>query len=172
MPQNSNHPLIGVDPVVGDDAVDSMHDGALVLELLRLREAIRVVFRPVLRQRGLTDQNWRLIRTLAERGPTEMTTLATQTAIPMASASRIITRMAAAGLVRRMRHRLDGRQVLVELTPKGRRLQAELAPLMREAYAALDARLPAGMLADLHGALVRTNRAVDAYGLPVAPSDD
>lgn len=172
MPQNPDQPLAGGTPVVRDEADAPMHEGALVIELLRLREAMRMVCRPVLRQRGLTDQNWRLIRTLGERGPTEMTTLAAQTAIPMASASRIVTRMAAAGLVRRMRHRLDGRQVLVELTPKGRRMQAELAPLVREAYAALDASLPAGMLAELHGALVRTNRAVDAFGLAMEPSDD
>lgn len=172
MPQNSRQPPLAADPVLRDESVSPSPDGALVLELLRLRDAMRLVFRPVLRTRGLTDQNWRLIRTLGERGPTEMTTLAAETAIPTASASRIVTRMTAAGLVRRSRDRLDRRQVLVELTPKGRRIQAEVGPLMRDAHDALDARLPPGVLADLHASLVKANLAVAAIGLAAEPSDD
>jgi hypothetical protein len=40
---------------------------SLPMELLRAREAAMSRFRPVLREYGLTEQQWRVIRVLAEQ---------------------------------------------------------------------------------------------------------
>lgn len=146
-------PATVVDRGIGD----RIYEGSLIIELLRLRDAMRLFFRPVLRRYAITDQNWRLIKFLGENGPTDMTSLALGAVIPMASTSRIVTRMEANGLLRRVQDKSDGRQVLVKLTPKGQRVHAELAPQIRRIYAELSARLPPDALEQLHSVVVRLN---------------
>jgi DNA-binding MarR family transcriptional regulator len=54
-----------------------------------------------------------------------------------------LDRLEAAGLLRRTRDALDGRRVVVELTPKGRRLSTAVNAALHEWEAALDLPVPA-----------------------------
>src|SRR4051794_24912283 len=49
---------------------------SLPMALLRAREAVMRQFRPSLRQHGLTEQQWRILRALAAVDATEVTELA------------------------------------------------------------------------------------------------
>jgi homoprotocatechuate degradation regulator HpaR len=118
---------------------------------------MRLFFRPILRRHALTDQNWRIIKPLAEVGPIDMTRLGSAAVIPTASLSRIVTRMEASGLVQRLQDEVDRRQVLVKLTAKGRRLHAQVAPQIRETYARLGTLLPSEVLEQLHDVVLRLN---------------
>lgn len=134
-----------------------IYEGSLIIELLRLRDSMRLFFRPVLRRHALTDQNWRVIKCLGEDGPTDMTRLGRAAVIPMASVSRMVTRMEASGLVLRVPDETDRRQVQVKLTAKGRRLHRQVAPEIRRTYSELSAMLPAEALEQLHAVVLRLN---------------
>ena len=144
-----------------------IYEGSLIIELLRLRDAMRLFFRPVLRRHALSDQNWRILKVLGERGPTDMTALGLGAVIPPASASRMVSRMEASGLLRRRADRNDGRLVLVDLTAKGWRLYERAAPEIRRTYVELSAMLPPDALAQLDAAVRHLNAAIAA----IAPGD-
>ena len=93
---------------------------ALPMQLLRAREAVMRRFRPCLNALGLTDQQGRIMRSLAEVEAIDMMELARRCCIHPASLSRIVPRLVARGLLRRRIDRQDARRVTVALTPKGR----------------------------------------------------
>ena len=64
------------------------------MALLRTREAVMCLFRPGLRGRGVTEQQWRILRALAHTGPMEVTELAEATFLLGPSLSRILPDMA------------------------------------------------------------------------------
>jgi homoprotocatechuate degradation regulator HpaR len=147
-----------------------IYEDSLIIELLRLRGAMRLFFRPVLSRHALTDQNWRIIKPLAEVGPIDMTRLSRAAVIPMASVSRMVTRMEASGLVQRLQDESDRRQVLVRLTPKGRRLHTQVAPQIRQTYAELSALLTTELLEQLHAVVLQLNTELAAL-IPVDGAD-
>src|SRR5579872_7273751 len=63
---------------------------SLPMALLRAREAVMRLFRPGLRKRGVTEQQWRILRALAHAGPMEISQLAEATFLLAPSLSRIL----------------------------------------------------------------------------------
>ena len=123
------------------------------MQLLRARDAVMHRFRPHLRNQGLTDQQGRILRVLAETEHLEMSELAMRTSIHPASLSRIIPRLRARGIVRRWKVDADARRVLVAITKRGR---AAVAPVIRASeriYAELAAELGPSRLKDLYRSL-------------------
>jgi homoprotocatechuate degradation regulator HpaR len=123
------------------------------MQLLRARDAVMQRFRPHLRTQGLTDQQGRILRVLAETEQLEMSDLAVRTSIHPASLSRIIPRLEAKGIVRRSKVDADARRVLVAITKRGR---AAVAPVIRASeriYAELAAELGPSRLKELYRAL-------------------
>jgi homoprotocatechuate degradation regulator HpaR len=134
-------------------SLKSSIDPALPMQLLRARDAVIQRFRPHLRAQGLTDQQGRILRVLAETGQLEMSELAVRTSIHPASLSRIVPRLHAKGIVRRWKVDADARRVLVAITKRGR---AAVGPVMRASkriYAELAAELGPSRLRDLHRSL-------------------
>src|SRR5260370_18034219 len=66
---------------------------SLPMALLRTREAVMCLFRPGLRSRGVTEQQWRILRALAHSGSMEVTALADATFLLGPSLSRILPDM-------------------------------------------------------------------------------
>jgi homoprotocatechuate degradation regulator HpaR len=123
------------------------------MQLLRAREAVMQRFRSHLRKQGLTDQQGRILRVLAEADELEMSELAVRTSIHPASLSRIVPRLHAKGIVRRWKIDADARRVLVAITRRGR---ATVAPVIRASeriYAELAAELGRGRLNELRRSL-------------------
>jgi homoprotocatechuate degradation regulator HpaR len=123
------------------------------MQLLRARDAVMQRFRPHLRKQGLTDQQGRILRVLAETKQLEMSELAVQTSIHPASLSRIVPRLHAKGILRRWKVDGDARRVLVSITKRG---LGAVRPVMRASeriYAELAAELGPSRLRDLHRAL-------------------
>jgi homoprotocatechuate degradation regulator HpaR len=114
---------------------------SLTIMLLRAREAVMRRFRPMLKAHGLSEQQWRVLRVLNERGPTEPTVLAEESVILMPSLTRILTHLEAEGLVSRSRHEEDGRRLIAGLTEQGHALIARIAPESAAIYAAIEAEL-------------------------------
>ena len=78
------------------------------MALLKAREAVMVRFRPSLRAHGLTEQQWRVLRTMwvADRRlrPMELSQL---TFISMPSLSRLLKTLEGRLLIKRGRHVAD-----------------------------------------------------------------
>lgn len=92
-------------------------------------------FRPILTEYGLTEQQWRVIRALAEDNGLESTELAERTMILKPSMTGIIDRLERDALVERKKDRDDGRKACVWLTRKARRLYERIVPLVEAEYA-------------------------------------
>ena len=107
---------------------------SLPMALLRAREAVMRRFRPGLRSRGVTEQQWRILRALDNSGSLEVTELAEATFLLAPSLSRILPDMEARGLVSRRQSDSDLRRAVVGLEPKGEKLIAAHAPLSEETY--------------------------------------
>ena len=63
---------------------------SLTITLLRARESLMMSFRPMLAKHNFTEQQWRVLRVLGEKGPCDAGQLATEACILAPSLSRII----------------------------------------------------------------------------------
>jgi homoprotocatechuate degradation regulator HpaR len=107
---------------------------SLPMALLRAREAVMRRFRPGLRNRGVTEQQWRILRALAHSGSLEVTALADATFLLAPSLSRILPDLESRGLISRRQMDSDLRRAVVRLEPKGLKLIAAHAPDSEEIY--------------------------------------
>jgi len=99
---------------------------SLTISLLRAREAVMARFRPVLHRHGVTEQQWRVIRVLAERHACDASALAAASCIHPASLSRILRALQDAGVLRATPSVADSRRLVVRLTARGRRRFEEI----------------------------------------------
>jgi homoprotocatechuate degradation regulator HpaR len=106
---------------------------SLPMELLRVRESLMCRFRPGLRDIGVTEQQWRILRALA-KGNLEASELAEATCLLAPSISRILPDMEARQLISRRQPDSDLRRSVVSLERKGLRLIAMHAPFAEKIY--------------------------------------
>jgi homoprotocatechuate degradation regulator HpaR len=123
---------------------------SLPMQLMRAREAVMRRFRPHLAARGFSEQQWRIVRALNDAGSLEIGALAEHCQIHGASLSRMLPKLARAGLIRRENRKDDQRRVVVSITPKGRAVFRSVAPESEEIYAAMEREIGAGKLRDLY----------------------
>lgn len=91
-------------------------------------------FRPALRDQGVTEQQWRILRALAHSGPMEVTALAEATFLLAPSLSRILPDLESRRLISRRQLDSDRRRALVTIEPAGLRLIAAHAPDSEAVY--------------------------------------
>lgn len=123
---------------------------SLPMALLRAREAVMRQFRPSLRDAGLTEQQWRILRALAAVEQIEISELARETFLLGPSLSRILRDLEARRLIRRRSPQSDLRRGLVSLTPAGLALLNAVAPVSEAIYAEITRRFGADNLEALH----------------------
>ena len=101
---------------------------SLPMALLRAREAAMARFRPMLRSHGLTEQQWRVIRVLADHNDIDASDLARRSFLLAPSLTRILQHLESERLVRRRSDSRDQRRSVFALTANGRRLFDAVAP--------------------------------------------
>ena len=141
------------------------------MQLMRAREAVMRRFRPHLLSRGFSDQQWRIIRALADSGRLEIGTLSAQCQIHPASLSRMLPTLARAGVITRRTDRADQRRVVVSITPRGRALFRSVAPESEAIYAAVEREFGARRMGELYRLLeelIETLAAGEARARPVS----
>lgn len=90
---------------------------------------------------GLTIPQWRLLCVLAEDGAVTQVQIVARTVMDKVTVSRAAQGLVRRRLVGRSQNEADGRSHVLALTPEGRRLHAEIAPLALAYEAALIAGL-------------------------------
>lgn len=122
--------------------------------LMRGREAVMRYFRPSLRQHGLTEQQWRVLRALMHHGPLEVSALAQVTILLAPSLSRILRDLTARKLVNRSTTKNDLRCSVIRISPAGMRLMQAAAPHSEVGYRAITERYGERRLKQLQKMLV------------------
>jgi homoprotocatechuate degradation regulator HpaR len=118
--------------------------------LLQAREAVMAHARPGLRERGLSDQQWRVLRVLGEHGVVETGRVAREALILGPSLTGVLSRMERDGLIRRERDSADQRRTVVDATAKGRKLVEQLSHGIEAHYARMETSLGKDKLAQLY----------------------
>jgi homoprotocatechuate degradation regulator HpaR len=113
---------------------------SLPIALLRAREAVMTHFRPMLAEHDITEQQWRVIRILAERGMVDASEMADRAFILAPSLTRIIRSLEERGIISKAKDENDGRRVLLQITPAGLAIIDEVAPESRLIYDKLEKR--------------------------------
>jgi homoprotocatechuate degradation regulator HpaR len=108
------------------------------MALLRAREAVMSRFRPLLASHGVTEQQWRVIRVLAESGPLDATQLSARCCILRPSMTLILRTLGTRKLVARKRNEHDSRRLVLEATPRAIALIRKVAPQGNAIYQALE----------------------------------
>ncbi|WP_338831504.1 homoprotocatechuate degradation operon regulator HpaR [Bradyrhizobium sp. 27S5] len=122
---------------------------SLPMSLLRAREAVMRQFRPSLRNHGLTEQQWRILRALTAVDEIEVTELARTAFLLGPSLSRILRDLEARQLIERKAAATDARRAVVSISAKGLKLIEAVAPTSEVIYAAITRRYGARKLAEL-----------------------
>lgn len=133
---------------------------SLPMALLRARESVMERFRGMLRDHGLTEQQWRVIRVLSEREALEVSQLASHSFLLPPSLSRILKFLEGRRLVRRQAVNADQRRHEVSLTVQGRRLFDRVAPSSEAIYRDLERAFGEERLEELYLLLGDLERAV------------
>ena len=118
--------------------------------LLQAREAVMAHNRPRLREHGLSDQQWRVLRVLGEHGTVETGRVAREAFILGPSLTGVLARMERDGLIRRARDPADQRRTVVEATPKGTRMVQQLSESIEAHYAWMEKSLGKQKLSQLY----------------------
>jgi homoprotocatechuate degradation regulator HpaR len=138
---------------------------SLPMSLLRAREAVMRQFRPSLRDHGLTEQQWRILRALASIDAIEVTELARVAFLLGPSLSRILRDLEARHLIDRRVAKADLRRAMVSISARGVRLIEAVAPSSEAIYAAITRRYGARKLADLQEMLSALESSLSEPGL-------
>lgn len=125
----------------------------LPLLMLQARERVIGRFRPLLHANGLTEQQWRILRVLADFGPLEPRQIGEFCRLSSPSLAGVLARMEEMGLVVRERLAHDQRRVLVSASSRSRALAARMAPKIDAIYAGIEAELGPKATRELYGAL-------------------
>jgi homoprotocatechuate degradation regulator HpaR len=133
---------------------------SLPMSLLRAREAVMRHFRASLRDHGLTEQQWRILRALAAIDAIEVTELARIAFLLGPSLSRILRDLEARHLIDRKVAKADLRRGLVSISAKGVRLMETVAPSSEAIYAAITRRYGARKLRELQDMLHALERSL------------
>ena len=125
--------------------------------LLQAREAVMVHTRPSLRQHGLSDQQWRVLRVLGEHahepGGIETGRVAREAYLLGPSLTGVLARMERDGLITRERCAQDARRTVVRATALGLEKVQALSESIEAHYSWLEKELGKARLQALYALL-------------------
>jgi homoprotocatechuate degradation regulator HpaR len=134
---------------------------SLPMLLLRARELAMSHFRPILKSHGLTEQQWRALRALHERGELTAAKLASECVVLAPSMTRIMRYLAGADLIVVRRSSADQRELNVRISAKGRRLVERIGPEIELAYNEMRDQMEPDHMAVLYTELSRFMRRIE-----------
>ena len=139
-------------------------DQSLPMALLRAREAVMRGFRRVLRDHGLNEQEWRIIRALMEVDQIDIGELAERVFILKPSATRTVKNLQRRNLVNRFKSDRDQRRAFISLTPQARELFDQLAPKNEAEYSRITRVIGDPDMQELYELLRRVTERLNGSG--------
>jgi homoprotocatechuate degradation regulator HpaR len=133
---------------------------SIPIALLRAREATMRKFKPHVDAVGLTMQQWRVIRVLAENEKLLASEIAEKCVILPSSISRILNTLAVQELIHDVPDD-DARRRTVRLAPRGRLIYQQMAQKSEQVYRAIEEKFPADKMKQLLGLLDELRDAAD-----------
>ena len=125
-------------------------DLSLPMQLLRARESAMSRFRPMLRNHGLTEQQWRVVRVLAAEKQLDTGELSRLTFLLAPSLTRILKTLDQEGLVQRTPDPDDLRRVDVRLSKAGRIVYNKVSPDSERLYREIEEQFGLQKLNELY----------------------
>ncbi|MDX2482876.1 MAG: homoprotocatechuate degradation operon regulator HpaR [Pseudodonghicola sp.] len=98
---------------------------SLPISLLRAREEVMGPIRAMLADVGITEQQWRVLRVLEERGAMEPTRIAEQACLLLPSLTRILQKLEQRALIQRRQDESDKRKQIVQISAAGSEVIAQ-----------------------------------------------
>lgn len=95
---------------------------SLPIALIRAREGVMAPIREMLAETGITEQQWRVLRVLAENGRLDTKSLAERSCLLFPSLTRIAATLRKKGLITQTRDEVDRRRQFIEITPEGQKI--------------------------------------------------
>lgn len=140
--------------------------------LLRARETFMARFRPILREHGITEQQWRVLRTLNDTGDMEPNQLADACLILSPSLTRMLAAMEQSAMIVRTKSSVDQRRQVISLTPKSREFLATVEPQVDAEYARIEAQLGRERLDALYIAIDESIQVMETHTPMARFTDD
>lgn len=112
-------------------------DNQLCFALVTAARNVVAIYRPILEPLGLTHPQYLVMLALWERSPRPLNDLAADLALEPATASPLVKRLEADGLVARQRSSEDERRLDITLTDAGRALRGRALDVPRQVMAAV-----------------------------------
>ncbi len=128
---------------------------SLPMLLLKAHQAVMAEFRPILREHGITEQQWRVLRALSTADSMRISQLASLTFISGPSLTRILRVLEEQKLLARSAEAGDQRAARISILPAGHRLLATVGPRSEQRYASIAARFGDADLRALYALLDR-----------------
>ncbi len=128
---------------------------SLPMALLLAREAVMDRFRPMLRDFGVTEQQWRVLRALEEVGMMDLGELAEACRLLGPSLTRIVRDLEERELLHRSPDENDQRRSHISISPEGRALIRNVGPHSERHYQEIAKAIGAENLDDLYERLDR-----------------
>lgn len=117
---------------------------------LSARETLMQRFRPILNDAGLTEQQWRVLRTLHEEKNLDAATLAQRAQVLAPSLTRMLRVLDEATLIERHPDPEDLRRQVIRLSAKGRKTVTRLSPKIEAVYRELETTIGPKLLTSLY----------------------
>jgi DNA-binding MarR family transcriptional regulator len=154
MPDGSGH----------DDSVDAITDALLTASRLLVAISARSIADA---DETLTIPQFRTLVILSNRGPVKLATLAGLLDVQPSTTGRMVDRLVAAGLLDRRQNPDSRRELVVDLTARGREVVSAVTAVRRRTLADVVQRMPS---ADRHGLVRALSAFTRAGGEPAATS--
>ncbi|WP_295014948.1 MarR family winged helix-turn-helix transcriptional regulator [uncultured Microbacterium sp.] len=117
-------------------------DNQLCFALVTAARNVVGIYRPILEPLGLTHPQYLVMLALWEDSPRSLRDLATALAMEPATASPLVKRLEADGLIERRRSAEDERRLDIALTARGAELRVRALDVPRQVMARLDMTVP------------------------------
>lgn len=117
-------------------------DNQLCFALVTAARNVVAIYRPILEPLGLTHPQYLVMLALWERSPRPLNDLAADLALDPATASPLVKRLEAEGLVARQRSSHDERRLDITLTDAGAALRERALDVPRQVMVAVGMDLP------------------------------
>lgn len=131
--------------------------------LLAAREAVMAPIRPFLRAANVTEQQWRVLRVLAEVDALDASGIAEKALLYAPTVSRILRELVDRGLIVRRIDPADGRRAIISITAEGHHLVQETANHTRPLLAAYSEAFGSERLRDFIAEARALTLALEAF---------